>query len=226
MVLYHLLYDLEVFYGFPIGLFTRSGKLFQIATASLFLLLVGISFSLSWHQQEGGTVVSRYPKYARRGFLILSWAMTISLVTYLFDPGTYVRFGILHLIGFSAFLLPFLTPLGLWNILPGLLLIALHTTVSETVSSSPLFLPLGVVTPGFSTVDYFPLVPWFGVILLGYSAGRFIYQQMKVVIRIPQGETRLMRSFALPGRHSLLIYLLHQPVLLFFLRILLGKADF
>jgi len=77
--------------------------------------------------------------------------------------------------------------------------------------------PLGIHPHGFYTLDYEPLFPWFGVILIGIAVGVWLY---------PKGNRRfslsfwgenvppVLKFFSFLGRHSLFVYLGHQPVIL------------
>jgi uncharacterized membrane protein len=220
MVLYHLAFDMSVLYGWNIDVFSGGFWLFARSSANLFLLLVGISFAISWERTK------KWGKYLRRGLFIFSCGLLVSLATYLFDPSTYVRFGILHLIGAAMILLPLFAPLKLWNALVGLGMIAVGTVVLKgmTIPTS-LFIPLGLPTPSFETVDYFPLFPWFGVILLGVALGHLFYvrnRAWRAFMADTLNESRFSQAFSFLSRHSLLIYLLHQPVLLLLLRLTIG----
>lgn len=67
----------------------------------------------------------------------------------------------------------------------------------------------GFTTPDFASADYFPLLPWFFVFLLGTWAGRYVKAG-----RLPQWfYTTKAPRLALVGRHALLLYVLHQPLL-------------
>ena len=75
--------------------------------------------------------------------------------------------------------------------------------------SVPWLYPLGFPGPGFSSADYFPLLPWLFLFLVGAALGGWC---------LDHRESRLLtaplpRALTFPGRRSLLIYLLHQPVL-------------
>jgi uncharacterized membrane protein len=71
-------------------------------------------------------------------------------------------------------------------------------------------LPLGIHTPFYASFDYFPLLPWLGIFLAGAALGKSAYVAKRSLIR-----RRLPVSFInFAGRHSLLIYILHQPVIL------------
>ena len=71
-------------------------------------------------------------------------------------------------------------------------------------------LPLGLLWPIFASYDYFPLIPWFGVFLAGAALGKTVYAPGKSLLLRPPRETFI--NFA--GRHSLLIYVVHQPVIM------------
>jgi uncharacterized membrane protein len=217
MVIYHMMYDLWAFYDWRIDPVAGGWWLFARATATLFLLLVGVSFAVSWHRamsSSAGAQKARW-KYLRRGMMIFLCGMLVSIVTYLFDPSTYVRFGILHCIGVSIALLPLFTKLREWSAFAGIAMIAGGWVQARTASTF-LLLPLGITPIGFMSVDYFPLLPWFGVVLIGYAIGHVVYVCRNFRSALSY-KTPLCRWFTLPSRYALPIYLLHQPVLLLLL---------
>lgn len=218
MVLYHGLYDLTVLYGWDIALFTGPWKLMARATASLFLLLAGASFVVARARVYGAPFP--WMKHIRRTGMILAGALAVTVVTYAADPSTYVRFGILHCIGISLLLLPFFRSFKEANIVLGLAIVLLGPVVQDTLVSTNALLPLGFMYPAFRSVDYFPLVPWFGVILLGAGIGHLVYVRLK---RMPSDAPKTPSWLTWPGRHSLMVYLIHQPVILIVLLIVLGK---
>jgi len=75
-----------------------------------------------------------------------------------------------------------------------------------------LLLPLGLAPASFSSVDYFPLLPWMAPILFGTAAGNLLYNRKLLRFHLPPGKE--LRLLTAPGRVSLWIYLLHQPILL------------
>ena len=77
----------------------------------------------------------------------------------------------------------------------------------------PWLLPLGFRFYGFSSSDYFPLMPNLGYFLLGAAAGRGLYRQKKSLLPDFPSEHWFVRFWRWCGRNSLMIYLLHQPVL-------------
>ena len=104
MIIYHAAYDLTAFYGWNIDITHGEWKVFERVIAITFLLLVGISFAISYSRTKPEQV---WTKFLKRGLIVFGCGLLVSLVTYFLDPPTYVRFGILHLIGLSLILLPF-----------------------------------------------------------------------------------------------------------------------
>ena len=217
MVLYHLVYDLGVLYGWEIDPFTGGWRLLARATAGLFLAVSGASVALASARHERDIPWGRR---VRRSAQIGAAAMLVTAVTYVALDDLYVRFGILHLVAVSGLLLPFFLRFGRWNVLFGALWIAAGSLVSDLRAPTSLLLPLGVRPPGFATVDYFPLLPWFGVVLLGAGVAAIVYAPGRAV---PSPRGRLWQALSLPGRHPLAVYLLHQPVLLAVLYTLYGS---
>jgi uncharacterized membrane protein len=219
MIVYHFAYDLENYYSvtlFPTE--TGIGWWIGRGTAALFLLIVGCSFAISWSRHQSKSL----RKYVLRATGLLACAMLVTLVTYLADPETYVRFGILHLIAFSIILLPFTATMKEWNAVLGCVILALGYPIAQMTVGTSLLLPLGMMPPDFFSVDYFPLLPWFGFVLIGYALGHFIYVRHTPRIFLPSLSREPFSICTWPGRHALVIYLIHQPILLGLLWLLWG----
>lgn len=219
MVTYHTVYDID-FLAPSLGVnpFEAPWKPLQVATGSSFLAIAGVSFWISGARARergaGDRVVWR--KHARRGAEVIGWGLVVSLVT-LVALGTddYVRFGILHCIGASIVLGPLFVRLGVWNSLLGAGVIVAGLAMDGARSDVPGALVLGFRPEGGRGVDYYPLLPWFGLFLIGIAIGALLYPK--------GGRGRWgdglpaqppMRVATVPGRHSLAIYLIHQPVLI------------
>jgi uncharacterized membrane protein len=130
----------------------------------------------------------------------------------------YVIFGILHLLGLSTILAyPFLR--SRWaGLAGGIVAIGLGIYVAGLTSTSPWLLWLGVRQFGRYMVDYYPILPWFGIALLGVFVGHTLYPGGTPRFTLPDLSQRApIRGLTFLGRHSLLIYLVHQPILLGFL---------
>ncbi len=225
MIAYHLAFDVSVFYGWNISLHSPVLSAVQHLSASLFLLLVGVSFVLSWQRMEdtGWTFAARQRRTYRRALRIFVFALLISVATYIFDPAEFIRFGILHLIAASLLILPLVIRLKEANALLGILCLFVGAGVRGTQVESSLFLPFGITPPTFATLDYFPLFPWLGVVLIGVGIGQLLY------VRFPRWRTQSVdriiaktSMMSVPGRHSLVLYIIHQPILLLILSLLYG----
>lgn len=214
MVLYHLMYDLDTFGGYDIDSTTGFWARFADLTAFSFVFLVGVSLSISYAKSGEGAGQPPFSKYLWRGAKIIGYGMILTLVTWAFGMGIIV-FGILHLIGTSIILAyPFLRFRSM-NLLAGFSLIAagLYMNTLDLTSEVPWLLPLGVVPEGLFMPDYRPLLPWFGVVLLGVFAGNLLYGSGKRVASVAWRMPGPGRPLTFLGRHSLFIYLVHQPIL-------------
>lgn len=218
MISYHLVDDLQTFYGVDLGLYGLSWSLVEKLSAGLFLLLTGMCFRISWQSSP------HYGKYVRRGARILLYALVISIVTYSFDPLTYVRFGILHLIAVTTLMLPMFIPFGKLNAPIGLLMIGLGLLIKKSTISTSLLIPIGLVPSGFGSIDYFPLFPWMGIILIGMVCDYHYGKNLTDQVASRGSENVLKRIITAISKQSLLIYMLHQPILFLLLRITLGKS--
>jgi len=211
MVVYHLTYDLETFGGYGIESTSGFWAWFADATASAFLFLVGISLAISYSRAGP----AHFGKYLRRGIRILAYGMALTLIFLALGLGV-VAFGILHLIGASIILTYPLLKYRLANLFLGLCFIAAgwYMRAQEVSSESVWLLPLGVVPENLFMPDYRPLLPWFGVVLLGLFAGNALYGGGKRPAGVPRRVPPVGRPLVPLGRNSLFIYLVHQPVLI------------
>lgn len=212
MIAYHFSFDLD-YLGIK-SIFVTEGwwRVFARSIAILFLLLVGIGLSISNARQPART----HREYLLRGGKILGCGMLVTAATLLVVPEAFIFFGILHLIGFSVMLAPWFFRFGWWNLFFGAISIGIGNYLNERIVTTTAFAWLGIPHYGMNTLDWFPLLPWFGVVLLGLAIGGFLYQQGKPRWQVGKNmeKNALARMLALVGRKSLVIYLVHQPILL------------
>jgi len=208
MVIYHTAFDL-----YAEGLIAVDvdndlyWKVFARSVAGAFLVLVGVGLVLA------GRRGIDWPRYWRRVAFIAAGAAAVSLATWFFDSGTFVYFGILHEIAVASVLaLPFLAA-PWWLIAPlAAAIIAAPWFLTNPVFDTPALWWLGLSTDVRATLDYVPLLPWFGVVLAGILIGRLIVRHAAAIAtwRLADPLARLLR---LAGRWSLVIYLVHQPLI-------------
>ena len=219
MVVYHLMYDLDYFGGYDIEATSGFWARFADATAGTFLFLVGVSLAISYSRANAARPGrSLFGKYLLRGIRILAYGMALTVVFVVLGMGI-VAFGILHLIGVSIILAYPLLRYRYANLFLGLSIIAVgvYIRIEGFSSESPWLLPFGVVPENLVMPDYRPLLPWFGVVLLGLFAGNVLYGNGRRSALFANKAPVAAKPLLPLGRNSLFIYLVHQPILILLL---------
>ncbi len=225
MVIYHFMYDLY-FFGYSRQVFDLpfwSG--FQTATASLFILLAGVSTSLAARSRRLAKLsfARRWWTISRRGGVILGWGFVLSLITFFaLGPKRFIQFGVLHLIGSSIIASYPLLGKRKTSLFLGLGLLAAGIVLGTRSYIGPItrWTWLGFAPAGYTAVDYFPFIRWFGLFLIGTFIGAVSFGRRQGVPWHPDLATQAPFAWLRAlGLRALPIYLLHQPVLfaLFFL---------
>lgn len=222
MVTYHAGYDVDLLAP-SVGLDPFSGgwRALQVVTGSTFLGVVGLSFWISdqRHRARGRRGRALWRAHVPRGLQVAAAALLVSIATLVaLGPGDAVRFGILHLIALLMLVvLPAAARLGPANLVLGAVVIAVGLLAVKPVGTDvPGLLVLGF-DPGDPGVDWYPLLPWGGCALVGLGLAALLYpggERGPLVRRLLPPEPRRARLAGAPGRHSLPIYLVHQPVLI------------
>ena len=222
MIVFHTVFDISFFQIARVNVSTGFWRWFAMATAALFLLLVGISLVVS-HARSAADLsgFALTKKFLYRGAGIFALGLLVTLVTWLYLHEGFVIFGILHLIGVSVMLSPFFFRFRKYNILLGTLCIAAVFFIG-TFQGPVWLLPLGIVPSLFTSVDYTPLIPWFGAVLAGMGTGEFLYSGGIRRFSMPHLPELPAQLCAFLGRHSLVIYLVHQPVIILLLAMVTG----
>jgi uncharacterized membrane protein len=222
MVIYHIAFDLHFLGAYGGDMYHGPWRLLAYSVGSTFIFLLGVSMTLRLHRLPPEQRHRQaFSPYLRRGLELLGWGMVITGVTYFAVGRRFVVFGILHLLGLSTILaFPFLR--SRWaSLVAGVVVIVLGVYASELVFAGPWLLWLGGSQVGRAMVDHYPILPWLGPALMGIFAGRTLYPRGSRRYRLPDlsgwGPVRALR---LLGRHSLPIYLIHQPVLLGFMMLI------
>lgn len=209
MLVYHFTWDLSAFGYLPPGTAEVGGwRLFARAIAISFLALVGIGLCLA-HRRE-----IRWPSFRRRLLQIAAGATAISVATYLFDPGTFIFFGILHLIAVASVLglLAIHVP-AVVNLALAAILIALPLVVSTPLTDSRWLAWIGLSERLPISNDFVPIIPWLAPVLVGIALAQ-LAERFDIWPRLRRLNGRFgpARHLGRLGQHSLLFYLLHQPV--------------
>lgn len=217
MILYHLFWDLVYFDLVPWGLLGEDPVLIAKAIGASFQLIAGVSLSISYARtvERAGTQ-GVWRKYVLRGLKLLAWATGVGLVVY-FTVDMPIFFGILHLLGTAIMVSPLFLPRPQLAAVVGLVIIASARWLARLPVSAWWLVPLGVGEADIPMADYYPLVPWLGVVLVGIWLGTVLYpggrrrSQLDLLARLTSLQGAAWIRFC--GRHSLLIYLIHQPLI-------------
>jgi uncharacterized membrane protein len=217
MVFYHFTWDLSFFGLLGFNPMQGPWQWFARSIATLFILTMGISMTLSFNRERQKLGHDRlFGKYLKRGATIFGFGLLITIATYFFIGKGFVIFGILHLLGFSVVAAyPFLKQNRWVSLGAGILVILAGIRVDGVAVDWPWLIWLGVKQYGVFMVDYYPVLPWFGLSLLGIFVGQALYPHGRRNFSIPPGQNLApVRGLQYLGRHSLLIYLIHQPILI------------
>ncbi len=213
MVAYHFLFDVYILYGLLPG-WREIGAvhIWQQSICWTFLLVSGLSWHLSRHR-------------VRNGLIVNACGLAVTAVTLLATPEQAIWFGVLNLLGCSLLLATLLAPLlqrvpAVAGLIGSFFLFLLTRETARGVLSlggvvlaelpeglySGWLTILGLPGPGFTSSDYFPLLPWFFLYLTGWFAGRLLLREPPRALSLRVGVLDWV------GRHSLAIYMVHQPV--------------
>jgi uncharacterized membrane protein len=211
MVAYHFCWDLSYFRFIAVDVgYDPAWVVLARSILAVFLFLAGVSLVLG----HGAGI--RWRSFWRRWLFVLAGTLVITLATWFAFPQSFVYFGVLHAIAlFSLLGLAFVrTPLWL-AISVAAAVIALPFFYSDPLFNEKAWSWLGFWQVPPPTNDLVPVFPWFGAVLLGIVAARLVLASdlaARLAAIVPSGG--LLRLLAFLGRWSLLIYLIHQPILL------------
>lgn len=220
MIIYHFGWDLVSFGLAGFNPYEGIWFLIQRYTCITFILLSGLSLTLvDWRlERQGVNTRGRLIHFLKRGGWIFMWGMVLTVVMGALKWAGMlaggVDFGVLHLIGFST-IAAFPVLRKPWLAFASwVILVVLGGFTPGWNVDSPWLVWLGLFPADYYAVDYFPVIPWFGVALLGVAIGNWVYPQgRRNFVMADYGDEGAVRGLRYLGRHSLTIYLLHQPIL-------------
>ena len=217
VILYHLLFDLEYIFNMSIDFFHSSG----MAAVHFFFLAVLIGVS--------GICTAFSNNIFRRGTILYLLGLSITLITSIVVPDNLIVFGVLSFFGLTMLLYavarPFLDripwggQLALWLLLYMIFrdfsasntvdLFFVQLKIPEELHYNPYLYPLGIRSRDFYSADYFPLLPWSFIFLCGTALSKPILAR-----KFPAWFYTFRTPFLdVIGKHTLSIYILHQPIL-------------
>ena len=222
MIIYHLIFDLNYFKIYATDIYSAPVLIFLYPIGTAFLLLVGISLTLSYSRAQKTLAKKQLQlKFLKRGMGIFGLGLIITLATWIYLKEGFIIFGILHCIGISIILAYPLIKYKFKNLIIGMILITLGIILRSLTFDFNWLLWLGFVPSGFYTLDYFPLLPWFGVVLIGIFIGNAVYEDNKRKFKLKDlSQNIAIRFMCFLGRHSLVVYLLHQLIIIAIIRLI------
>jgi uncharacterized membrane protein len=216
MVGYHVMFDLVELYDIPVEWFWKlPGYVWQQSICWVFILLSGFCWQLGRHP-------------VRRGLIISVCGLLVTIGTALFLPEERILYGILSFTGAAMLVLALLHPcirkIPAWMgfLISGLFFFLTRDinigywgfetfrlgAVPESWYQGSFMNFLGFPEKGFFSGDYFSFLPWFFLYLCGY----FLYGILMKRDLVKQTLKMGCRPLEWPGRYSLPIYLIHQPL--------------
>ena len=210
MAAFHFSYDLLMF-GLIDYSYAQSSTFYFHAriVAGTFLLLSGLGLWLA----HGDTI--HWPAFWRRFAKIAAAALLVSIATRIAMPEVFIYFGILHaialysVIGLLALRLPALINVAL----AAIFIYGSYHWHNEALNA-PLLRFVGLGLDPAMTIDFEPIFPWFAAVLAGIALGQIGRQTGLWAVLAGKPSGKWVRVLSWPGQHSLLIYLVHQPILL------------
>lgn len=209
VILVHFVYDLVELYGIIQWEYPAWFSFVKSWGGVLFVLISGISATLG-------------SRSVRRGLIVFAFGMVITAVTYgmyalgFSGKGIIIYFGVLQCLGVCMVLWPIFKKLPWWALAAAGIA---FTVLGFWLESQPrvvdvyYLMPLGLPWKGFASSDYFPLLPNLGYFLVGAALGRTVYRKQESLLPGVNADNIVLRFLRGCGRHSLWIYLLHQPIL-------------
>ncbi len=197
MLIYHFFFDAQFF-----GLLDLEGTfwfLFPRFIGGMFIFISGLTMALAYKS---------FQRILRKVAKLSLIAISISFLTFALFAEQPVYFGIIHFFAVATLLsVPFVKMPKLALIF-GILLFFLGIWLQLTSLDTYFLLWIGIRPKNFSTLDYYPLLPWFGIMLVGLYFGNKTKEFFKNSVKF-----KLLDPLATIGRNSLIIYLIQHPLI-------------
>lgn len=206
MFVYHFAFDLRYFGVAGFDFENGAGWLAARAViVTSFLLLVGVSIVLAGRAGRTSRAFLRHLAYVTGG------AAAATAASWLLFPERFIYFGILHCIVVASLLAWPLRRAPRAALGVAVVILAAGLAVRSSWFDQPWLSWLGFMTHKPATEDYVPLAPWAAAVFAGITAGHALAASG---FRMLQPLAQFARWLPWLGRHSLVIYLVHQPILM------------
>jgi uncharacterized membrane protein len=208
MVTFHVLFLLNDSNIYDVNVHSGFWWWFARVTAGTFIFVVGISLTISYSKSP----VMR--RFLLRGLKVFVLGLSVTLVTWITLGDKYILFGILHFIGIAIIIGYFFIRFRFLNLALAVTFIAAGVYLHGLRFSFGWLLWLGLLPEGYFPADYFPLLPWLGIALLGIFFGKMLYPNGARRFNIREFHNPITRPLGFLGRHALIIYLIQWPVIM------------
>ncbi|MBF0360578.1 MAG: DUF1624 domain-containing protein [Oligoflexia bacterium] len=197
MIIFHSTFDLKMLKFISHSSLSESYWFyFPRLIVCMFLFCVGASLSIT-HKNK-----FKLAAFSKRLLLIGFWAIIISIATYILFPKYWIKFGMLHIVATSSLLsIPFIKRPFISLFVSIIILLLFFIIIPNKITFPP-----EEWAP--NSFDYIPIYPWFSAVLLGIFWEHLGFFKIKISV-----HSRKLKFIQFLGRHSLLIYILHQPFL-------------
>ena len=207
MVLYHFTYDLNYFRIISVDMnHTPSFLLFRYTIMSMFLVSVGMSLALT-HKS-----MIRWSSVRKRIVQLGLASLAVTVATTMVFPNSWVYFGILHFVLLASLIALPLLKFPKTALLLAILILLGSATKILHMHSIYTFLKIPLSLPPYSE-DLVPLFPWLAVVFIGIFLVQYDYHQKIFGHKIFNHNSSIHKILKKMGQHSLIIYLIHQPIL-------------
>lgn len=213
MVFCHAVYDLNYIFGIETTFFLEYYDIIGNFSAITFMILCGISSNFSKNN-------------IKRGLIVFASALALTTVTALadrlFNTNLIIIFGILHFLGIAMIISHFAKKLPIWVTL--VLSVASWILGKYLLSlrvSTNIFCMFGLYSKTFYSSDYYPIFPYLAFVFIGIVLGKLFYKEKKSIFPFTIGKNPI--SFF--GKHSFILYFIHQPIIFTVLFIIIRIFD-
>ncbi|MBX9456079.1 MAG: DUF1624 domain-containing protein [Rhizobium sp.] len=212
MASYHFIWDLSSF-GYLEPGYAADGwpRIYARSIASTFLFLAGFSLVLAHGERI------RWRSFWKRWLVVAGAAFLVTVASYFAIPQGLIHFGILHAIAAASVVgLLFLRLPVPVTLLAAIAAFVAPFYLKSDAFNAPWFWWIGLSTMPRPSFDYVPMLPWLAAVLAGIGAAR-LFPSAGALRQNAPGDKPPGRSSAILsylGRHSLVFYLVHQPVLI------------
>lgn len=212
LVIFHIIIETPTFLAYY--------NTYVIGTAA-FVIIAGVAMILRHERMHGSTDKAYYVALVSKAGILIAIACCITILTWIganvfLHENMFIGFGFLHMLGLSMLIaIPFLR-FKKWNLIFALIIIWIGNFVIPYINGPDWLFVIGFASPEFlsMSIEYFPIFPWLGALLLGIGLGNVFYPngvrgfKMKEVGKIGKFFSKLGN-----GRVTLFIYLIHVPVI-------------